>query len=115
MPLASELLEIEQLIIRLKEPGETHELYGYVTQLQAKSDAVTASMKAFEVATHNVKIAEAEAAIVKESLVRRYELNYPEARKTCGRVNVEKLFPRFDYHRRPPPHGASVPLVPFTN
>jgi hypothetical protein len=98
LPLASELLQIEKLVIRLKELGEGHSLSSYVTELQTKGEVVKSAIGVFEDSLHSVKTSEAEAEILKEALIRKYELNYLEARKTYGKKDAEKLFPKLDSH-----------------
>ena len=51
-------------------------------------------MNTYEEKVRQVKLVEAEGEIAKEALIRKYELNYLEARKTYGRQQAEKLFPR---------------------
>ena len=94
LPLASEVIQIEKLVIRLKELGEEHSLAQLVTELESKNTAINTAMNAYQDSVHSVKTTEAEAEIAKEALIRKYELNYLEARKTYGRKDVEKLFPK---------------------
>ncbi len=98
LPLASEVLQIEDLVIRLKELGTDHSLSTFISVLEEKATAVKTSISNLQACVHDVKVTEAEAEIAKEVLIRKYELNYLEARKTYGKKDAEKLFPKLNPH-----------------
>ena len=94
LPLVSEVIQLDKLVVRLNELGPDHELAGFSKEMSEKSEAVKTAMATYEEKVRQVKLAEAEGEIAKEALIRKYELNYLEARKTYGRQQAEKLFPR---------------------
>ncbi len=96
LPLASEVLQIENLIMRVKELGTDHSLSNFIPILEERANAVKTSISNLQVSVHDVKVTEAEAEMLKEALIRKYELNYLEARKTYGRKDAEKLFPKIE-------------------
>jgi hypothetical protein len=56
-------------------------------------------------------MAEAEVETAKEALVRKYELNYLEARRKYGKPTAEKLFSRINRATRPWNRMKPAPTV----
>ena len=93
LPLVSEVIQLDKLVVRLNELGPDHALAGFSKEISEKSEAVKTAMTTYEEKVREVKLAEAEGEIAKEALIRKYELNYLDARKTYGKQQAEKLFP----------------------
>ena len=96
MPFAREVLETENIVMRLQGLGEQHTLFPQAEELHSKGQAVAQAISNYNDAVREEKMAEAEVEISKEQLVRAYEVNYLDARKTYGKENAEKLFPKID-------------------
>lgn len=93
LPFAKEVNEVDQIVVRIENLGEEHELYPLAAGIKEKAVTCTNAIQAVENAIREIKIAEAEVDIAKEALIRKYESNYLDARKKYGRRTADKLFP----------------------
>jgi hypothetical protein len=101
MEYTHEVVEMKNIATRLQNLGETHELYPWAAQLLEKAGGVEQAMLSLNTAIKDEAVAMGEIRIAKEELVRKYEVNYLDARKKYGKTNAEKLFPKF-YTRSTP-------------
>jgi len=99
LPFAKEISDVQQISVRLKSLGEDHELFALAEQLDTSIANSKSALKTVDESITSIKMAEAEVEIAKEALIRRYEINYLEARKKYGRNTAEKLFPKI-YSRK---------------
>jgi hypothetical protein len=93
MPYTDEPNEAEKIAVRIEGFGNSHTLYPLAAALREKIAIVRERIETYNVAIRAGKSLEAELEIAKEALIRQYEYNYLDARRTLGTVSAEKLFP----------------------
>ena len=99
LPFAKEVDVINKIAIKLESLGTGHTLYPLRDLLKGKSQLCETAIQSVEDAIREIKLAEAEVEIAKNTLIRCYEANYLDARKKYGRSTADKLFPKV-YNRK---------------
>ncbi len=94
LPFLKEIASVEKIVIRIESLGASHSIYSLADEIKSRLTNTSEAIKANEASIREIKLAEAEVEIAKESLIRQYESNYLDARKTYGKNTCEKLFPR---------------------
>jgi len=92
-PYNKEIEMVNDLIARINSLGEQHELYPHSAELAALAQGLRDSLVARTSTEQEHRNAQIEAEISKENLIRKYEVNYLDARKTFGKTGAERLFP----------------------
>lgn len=92
MPYVDEPNAAEAVAVKIESLTPSHELYPLAATLRKNITAVRTAIDSHKEAIRQEKAQEAEVEIAKADVVRAYENNYLDARKTL-RAAAERLFP----------------------
>lgn len=99
LPFATEVSEVEKIILRIENLGAENSLVTHRSTLKDKIGVVENALDVHSATIREEKMAQAEVEIVKQALIRQYEHNYLDVRQKYGKAMCEKVFPRIQSRR----------------
>ena len=88
-------ITLSLIATRIKDLGAAHALATLGADYTTRAAVLETAQKTLDDAHRATKLAEAEDELAQAALRRAYEANWLDARKKFGRVQSERLFPRF--------------------
>lgn len=96
---ATEVSEVEKIILRIENLGAEHSLAPHISTLKDKIGVVENALGVHTTTIRDEKMAQAEVEIAKQALIRQYEYNYLDVRQKYSKSMCEKVFPRIQARR----------------
>lgn len=89
-----QLIELENVAVKLEALGETHPLFPLATELRTKMKSVSDSIQIYLEALRLEEAAKAEEEIAKEEVCAQYAVSFYDACKAIGKKRAAYLFPK---------------------
>ncbi|MDR1171779.1 MAG: hypothetical protein LBL24_04920 [Bacteroidales bacterium] len=101
MSLSKEPQEVKNLVVKLNQLEDGHQLKPLAAILQEKADASIAAWDAYQQAINRLKAIQASEELTKLAVRKQYENNWLEARKEFGASLADRIFPKMSSRTSP--------------